>query len=108
MLANRQRRRNYWEFWGKDWDERIDVALLGYAYGGTLVDADGPLREERKVEDGRIIVRRRDLAAERSAQDRLEAFGLRLIETFGSAAVDAGRISFGFPDGRRRLAWLHL
>ena len=100
VLANRQRRRNYWEEWGKDWDERVDVALLGYAYGGTLIDADGPLREQRRVEDGRIVIRRRDPAAERSAQDRLEAFGLRAIETFGAAAEDAGRIPFGFLDGR--------
>ena len=56
--------------------------------------------EQRKVEDGRIIVRRRDLAAERSARDRLEAFGLRAIETFGSAAEDGGRIPFAFLDGR--------
>ncbi len=100
VLANRQRRRNYWEEWGKDWDERVDVALLGYAYGGTLIDADGPLREQRRVEDGRIVVRRRDPAAEQSAQDRLASFGLRAIETFGAAAEDAGQISFGFTDGR--------
>jgi hypothetical protein len=68
VLANRQRRRNYWEEWGKDWDERVDVALLGYAYGGMLIDADGSLREQRRVEDGRIVIRRRDLDAERSAQ----------------------------------------
>jgi superfamily II DNA or RNA helicase len=100
VLANRQRRRNYWEEWGKDWDERVDVALLGYAYGGTLIDADGPLREQRRVEDGRIVVRRRDPAAEQSAQDRLVSFGLRAIETFGTAGEDAGQISFGFTDGR--------
>ena len=100
MLANRPRRRNYWEVWGKDWEERVDVALLGYAYGDTLIGGDDTLREQRKVEDGRIIIRRRDLAAERSAQDRLEAFGLRAIETFGSAAVDGGRTPFAFLDGR--------
>jgi hypothetical protein len=65
-----------------------------------LIDADGPLREQRRVEDGRIVIRRRDLDAERSAQDRLEAFGLRAIETFGSAAADGGRIPFAFLDGR--------
>jgi superfamily II DNA or RNA helicase len=99
VLGNRQRRRNYWEIWGKDWEERIDVALLGYAYGGVLIDADSAPREQRRVEDGRIVVRRRDLAAERMLQDRLEAFGLRQIDTFGAAGIDAGRISFGFPYG---------
>jgi len=100
MLANRPRRRNYWEIWGKDWEERVDVALLGYAYGDTLIGGDEALREQRKVEDGRIVVRRRDPAAERSAQDRLEAVGLRAIETFGSAVTDGGRIPFAFLDGR--------
>jgi superfamily II DNA or RNA helicase len=100
MLANRPRRRNYWEVWGKDWEERVDVALLGFAYGDTLIGGDDALHEQRKVENGHIIVRRRDPAAERSAQDRLEAFGLRAIETFGSAATDGGRIAFAFVDGR--------
>ena len=100
VLANRQRRRNYWEEWGKDWDDRVDVAMLGYAYGGTLIAGDDTRREQRRVEDGRIVVRRRDPAAERSAQDRLDAFGLRALEIFGAAGEDACRIPFGFPDGR--------
>ena len=100
MLANRPRRRNYWEVWGKDWEERVDVALLGFAYGDVLIGGDDAPREHRKVEDGRIVIRRRDPAAERSAQDRLEALGLRAIETFGSAAVDGGRTPFAFLDGR--------
>jgi superfamily II DNA or RNA helicase len=99
VLGNRQRRRNYWEIWARDWDERIDVALLGFAYGGALIDANSAPREQRRVENGRIVVHRRDLAAERSARDRLEAFGLRVVDTFGSAGVDASRIAFGFLDG---------
>jgi superfamily II DNA or RNA helicase len=100
MLANRPRRRNYWEVWGKDWEERVDVALLGFVYGDTLIGGEDTLREQRKVEDGRIVIRRRDPAAERAAQDRLEAFGLRAIETFGSSATDGGRTPFAFVDGR--------
>src|SRR3984893_18224220 len=100
LLANRQRRRNYWETWTKDLEDGVDVALLGYLYGDTLIAAVEAPRDQRTVEDGRIIVRRRDLAAERSAQDRLEAFGLRAIETFAAAGGDAGRIPFGFLDGR--------
>jgi len=100
MLANRPRRRNYWEIWGKDWEERVDVALLGYLYGDTLIGSDDALHEQRKVEEGRIIVRRRNPAAERSAQDRLEVLGLHTIETFGSTATDGGRIPFTFLDGR--------
>jgi superfamily II DNA or RNA helicase len=98
-FANRPRRRNYWEVWGKDWEERVDVAMLGFAYGDTLMGADAP-REQRRVENGRIVIRRRDPAAERSAQDRLEAFGLRAIETFDAGAVDGGRVPFAFLDGR--------
>jgi len=100
MLANRPRRRNYWEVWGKDWEERVDVALLGYAYGDTLIGGEDAPHEQSKVEDGRIVIRRRDPAAERSAQDRLEVLGLRAIETFGSAATDGGRIPLTFLDGR--------
>ncbi len=100
VLANRQRRRNYWEYWGKDWDDRVDVALLGYIYGSSLIDADGAQRELRRVEDGRIVIRRRDLDAERQAQDRLEAFGLCGFDTFSAPAGDSGRLPFGFPEGR--------
>jgi len=99
-LANRPRRRNYWEIWGKDWEERVDVALLAFAYGDTVIGGDDTAREQRKVEDGRIVIRRRDPAAERTAQDRLEAFGLRAIETFDPGAVDGGRAPFAFIDGR--------
>src|SRR5262249_40969755 len=98
LLANRQRRRNYWEYWGKDWDEQVDVALLGYVYGGSLIDADDAARELRRVEDGGVGIRRP--GAERRAQDRLEAFGLRDFDTFSSPGADGGRIPFGFPDGR--------
>src|SRR6266481_2283610 len=99
LLANRQRRRNYWEMWTKDLEEGVDVALLGYLYGDTLIAAEEAPREQRKVEDGRIVVRRRDLAAEQAAQDRLEALGLRAVDTFAAAGGEAGRIPFGFPDG---------
>jgi superfamily II DNA or RNA helicase len=74
--------------------------LLGYAYGDTLIGGEDAPHEQRKVEDGRIVVRRRDPAAERSAQDRLEALGLRAIETFSSTGTDGGRIPFTFLDGR--------
>ena len=100
LLANRQRRRNYWEIWTKDLAEGVDVALLGYLYGDTLIAAEEAPREQRKVEDGRIVVRRRDLAAEHRAQQRLEAVGLRVFDTFAAAGGDGGRIPFGFPDGR--------
>jgi hypothetical protein len=100
LLANRQRRRNYWEVWTKDSEEGVDVALLGYFYGDTLIAAEEMPREQRKVEDGRIVVRRRDLAAERAAQDRVEAFGLRTVDTFAAPSGEYGRIPFGFPDGR--------
>ena len=109
MLANRPRRRNYWEVWGKDWEERVDVALLGYAYGDTLIGGDDTLREQRKVEDGRIVIRRRDLAAERSAQDRLR--GVRVARDRDVRLRCRGRRSNSASpllDGRRRLAGLCL
>ena len=46
LLANRQRRRNYWEIWTKDLEEGVDVALLGYLYGDTLIAAEEAAREQ--------------------------------------------------------------
>jgi superfamily II DNA or RNA helicase len=99
-LANRPRRRNYWEVWGKDWEELVDVAMLGFAYGDTAIGGDDAPLEQRRVENGRIVIRRRDPPGERAAQDRLEAFGLHAIEIFSSTAVDGNRTPFAFLDGR--------
>src|SRR5208283_2353550 len=101
LLANRKRGWGYWDERSRDWDLRVDVALLGYAYGGVAIDLESTPHELRKFEDGRIVVRRRDRAAEQAAQKRLEAFGLHDFADFGGVAGDAARIAYGFPDGQQ-------
>ena len=61
------------------------------AYGGTPIDLDNAPRELRTVEDGKIVVRRRDLGAERAAKKRLEGFGLPRFEAADTG--DAGHIA---------------
>ena len=101
LLANRKRSWTYWDARSRDWDQRVDVALLGYAYGGVMIDVDTAPQELRKFEDGRIVVRRRNRAAERKAQKRLEAFGLRDFDDFDAIADDADRIAYSFVDGHQ-------
>jgi superfamily II DNA or RNA helicase len=94
VLGRRKRSWNNWDWRAKSVDQTIDVALLGYAYSGTPIDIEKSPRELRTVEDGRIVVHRRDLAAERAAKKRLQGFGLHPFETSGIG--DAGGIAFGF------------
>jgi SNF2-related domain/Helicase conserved C-terminal domain/SWIM zinc finger len=94
VLGRRKRTWDYGDWRAKSVDQTIDVALLGYAYGGTLIDIEKTSRELRTVEDGRIILRRRDFAAERAAKKRLQGFGLHPFETAGIG--DCGQIAFGF------------
>ena len=68
--------------------------MLGFAYGGAPIDLDTAPRELRTVEDGKIIVRRRNLGAERAAKKRLEEFGLSRFEAADPG--DAGHIAYGF------------
>jgi superfamily II DNA or RNA helicase len=56
-------------------EDRIDLALLGYDYDGAIIDPSAAPPEMRRVEDGRVIVRRRNIAAEQVAQERLLALG---------------------------------
>jgi superfamily II DNA or RNA helicase len=98
LLATRKRSWGYWDEWLNSLDESIDLAFLGFAYGGRLLDVKGrAAREWRSFEDGRIVVRRRDLAAEQAARRQLESLGLRPAE--GAEGSAAGRIAFGFPAG---------
>src|SRR5207244_1901128 len=99
VLATRKRSWSYWEPRSKDWDERIDLALLSYAYGGMLVDPDDTRKELRTLEAGRIVVRRRNRAAEHAAHKRLETYGLQQIETFKAVGGDSGRLAFCFAEG---------
>jgi superfamily II DNA or RNA helicase len=99
VLAKRKRSWSYWELRSKNWDENIDLALLGYSYGGAVINPDDPRSELRTLEEGRIVVRRRDRAAERAARKRLKGFGLHALETFEERGRNADRIVFSLPDG---------
>jgi superfamily II DNA or RNA helicase len=101
VLVNRKRSWHYWEPRSTDWDEGLDLALLGYAYGSTLIGSDDTRNELRNFEGDRIVVHRRDRAAERAARKSLEAFGLQSLGDFESVARDAGRLAFGFAEGQR-------
>ncbi len=94
VLGRRKRSWNYWGWRANGVEETIDVALLGYAYGGARIDIGKTPRELRTVEDGKIIVRRRDLGAERAAKKRLAGFGLHPFETAGVG--DADHLAYGF------------
>ncbi len=96
MLGRRKRGWDYRDWRAKSDEEMVDAALLGYAYGGAVIDPDNAPRELRSVEDSKIIIRRRNLSAERAARKRLEGFGLSRFETADPG--DAGHIAFGFFD----------
>jgi superfamily II DNA or RNA helicase len=100
-LAKRKRSWSYWELRSKNWDEHIDVALLGYSYDGVAVGPGDRRSELRTVEGGRIIVRRRNLAAERAMQERLAAFGLHALENIEARIGDVGCMAFAFPEGQQ-------
>jgi superfamily II DNA or RNA helicase len=97
-LVSRDRGWTYWGRLPKDWDKKIDLALLGFFYGGTLVHPNDPRHEVRSFEEGRIIVRGRNRGAECAVRKRLEAFGLQAMSAFEVHARDAGRMTFGFAE----------
>jgi len=99
VLAKRKRSWSYWELRSKNWDDNIDLALLGYSYGGAVINPDDPRSELRTLEEGRIVVRRRNRGAERAARKRLGGFGLHALETFQERGHNAGQIAFSLPDG---------
>ena len=99
VLAKRKRSWSYGELRSKNWDENIDLALLGYSYGSAVINPDDPRSELRTLEEGRIVVRRRNRGAERAARKRLEGFGLHALETFEERSRNADRIAFSLPDG---------
>jgi superfamily II DNA or RNA helicase len=100
-LVQRKRGWNYWGVRTKEWDDNVDLALLGFSYGGIVVDPDDRRNELRAFEDGRIVVRRRNRGAERAALKRLRELGLQAVETFEAQDRDGDRIAFGFAEGQR-------
>ncbi|TMJ64696.1 MAG: helicase SNF2, partial [Alphaproteobacteria bacterium] len=103
ILALVQRKRG-WNYWGvrtKEWDDNVDLALLGFSYGGVVLDPHDRRNELRALEEGRIVVRRRNRGAERGALKRLQELGLQAVETFEAQNRDEDRIAFGFAEGQR-------
>jgi superfamily II DNA or RNA helicase len=98
-LVSRKRGWSYWGVQVAGWDERVDLALLGFAYGDTVIAPDDRRGELRAFEEGRIVVRRRNRTAERVVRKRLEDLGLVAVEAFESIGRDAGRLAFGFTEG---------
>ncbi len=79
-------------------DDLIDLALLGYDYDGTIIDPASSPHELRRVVDGRVLVRRRHIAAERAAHARLIGLGLQPAAEFTKAKGEGKLIALGFPD----------
>lgn len=75
----------------------LDVAQLAYDYGGLLVDpAKAPL-ELRRVEGRRVLVRSRDIGAERAAHTRLVKLGLSPYSGGTLPGMVPNRIAFTLP-----------
>ncbi|HEX3413609.1 MAG TPA: DEAD/DEAH box helicase [Stellaceae bacterium] len=100
-LVQRKRGWNYWGVRTREWDDNVDLALLGFSYGGVVVDPEDQRNELRAFEEGRIFVRRRNRSAERGALKRLRELGLQAVETFETQDRDGDRIAFGFAEGQR-------
>jgi superfamily II DNA or RNA helicase len=100
-LVQRRRGWNYWGVRTSEWDDNVDLALLGFSYGGTAIHPEDRRNELRAFEDGRIVVRRRDRSTERAALKRLRELGLQAVETFEAQDRDEDRIAFGFAEVQR-------
>ncbi len=105
-LAQRRRGWNYWGVRTRDWDDNVDLAFLGFSYGGIAIHPEDRRKEVRAFEEGRIVVRRRNRGAERAALKRLQELGLRAVETFEAQDRDEDRIAFGFTEGQQD--WPHF
>ena len=100
-LVQRKRGWNYWGVRTKEWDDNVDLALLGFSYGGTAIHPEDRRNELRAFEEGRIVVRRRNRGTERAALKQLRELGLQAVETFEAQDRDEDRIAFGFAEGQR-------
>jgi superfamily II DNA or RNA helicase len=93
-------RRRVWTYWttGRSAEETADIAMLGFDYGGQAIDPASAPAEIRKVEAGRLVVQRRDLAAERKAQQRLWKLGLEPADDFHKREGDHFFIPLAFTE----------
>jgi superfamily II DNA or RNA helicase len=96
-LANRRLTRTYW-MPSREADENIDIALLGFAYDGRVINLAGTPEEMRWVEGGRLVVQRRDMAAERAACKRLLQLGLGPADNFAARGSDGAYLAFGLHE----------
>jgi superfamily II DNA or RNA helicase len=77
-------------------EDAVDLALLGYDYDGAIIDPASAPPETRRVEDGRIIVRRRHIAAEHAARDRLLALGFERARDIEKSKGDGKFLALAF------------
>ncbi len=97
-LANRRRQWRYWMPAGGT-DDTVDIALFGAAYDGRVIDLAAAPQEMRWVDAGRLVVQRRDIAAERAAHGRLHKLGLGPVADFTKQAGDGAYLPLGLKDG---------
>jgi superfamily II DNA or RNA helicase len=85
---------------------QLSVAQLKLRYGTHEVAPNELGEDFRDVEDGVLVVRRRDRAAEKAAVERLARCGMVRFHSYHQdGAVDAGTFAFSEPRaGPRRLA----
>ena len=96
-LANR---RHNWSYWApsREADGSVDIALLGIAYDGRVIDLAADPEEMRRVEGGRLVVQRRDIAAERAAYDRLQRLGLGPAGDFSKRSGDGAYLALSLRE----------
>jgi superfamily II DNA or RNA helicase len=86
----------------------MDLALVGFDYAGLRIDAATPPVEQRRLEGNRIVVRRRNLDAERAALRALQGLGMKPPVTL-PADLPRGAAALTFPDAppEQWLTFMH-
>src|SRR4051812_19450485 len=94
-LTTRKRAYRYSFGSGRD-EDRIDIALFGYEYDGNIIDARSAPPELRSVENGEVIVRRRNYPAEIVFREQLAACGLVPTTDFTKVKGEGKLFAWGF------------
>lgn len=105
-LVTRSRRDTYY-YSRRPADDRTDLALLGFEYDGGIINAASAPHEIRQVKDGRVMVRRRDIAAEFARRARLAEFSLDKADDFVPQKGDRKLSAFGFDAPEQWAGFLH-
>ncbi len=95
---------HYWHVGPAGIDPVVDLALLAFEYDGRIIDPHSAPHEVRQMEDGRIVVRRRNARSEKATRRRLTELGLVESAETPPVTQTGVRRGFGFPEGRP--AWL--